>query len=94
MARITVIKSDGFVAIDGEGYLKCDVSFLDDTVHAIQWYDTDGEIERKDARGRIRARSPDKSAARIALKGNHQVTWRRVFQRNRSHPSLRCPKFS
>jgi hypothetical protein len=53
MARITVIKSDGFVAIDGEGYLKCDVSFLDDTVHAIQWYNTDGEIERKDARGRM-----------------------------------------
>ena len=51
--RITVIPEDGVVSIDGEGYSGIDLSSLDSTIHAIQWYSTDGEVEIKDARGRM-----------------------------------------
>ena len=52
MARITVVKPDHLIMIDSEGYYDCDVSFLDDNIHAIQWYHTYGEIERRDERNR------------------------------------------
>lgn len=51
--RITVVPSDGRVNIDGEGYSDIDLSFLDPAIHAIQWYDTEGEVEIKDAHGRM-----------------------------------------
>ena len=51
--RITVIPEDGTVSIGGVGYSGIDLSPIDPSVHAVQWYDTDGEIEVKDARGRI-----------------------------------------
>jgi hypothetical protein len=51
--RITIIPNDGFVSIDGEGYSDLDLSFMDNDIHAVQWYDTEGEIERKDSRGRV-----------------------------------------
>lgn len=52
MARITVVKSDGLVIVDSEGYNNIDLSFLAADIHAIQWYHTYGEVERKDERGR------------------------------------------
>jgi hypothetical protein len=51
--RITVIPSDNCVVIDGIGYNEIDLSSLDSSIHAIQWYDTYGEVEIKDARGRM-----------------------------------------
>jgi len=51
--KITVIPEDGKVSIDGEGYEGLDLSSIDSSIHAVQWYDTDGEIEIKDARGRM-----------------------------------------
>ncbi len=53
--KVTIIPKDGFVAVDGVGYSEIDLSFLDDDIHAVQWYDTEGEIERQDSRGRITA---------------------------------------
>lgn len=51
--RIVVIPEDSTVSIDGKGYIGIDLSFLDPSIHAIQWYDTEGEVEVKDTRGRI-----------------------------------------
>ena len=51
--RITVVPLDGRVSIDGVGYDGMDLSSLDSSVHAVQWYDTEGDVEIKDARGRI-----------------------------------------
>jgi hypothetical protein len=51
--RLIIIPEDGFVSIDGEGFMGLDLSFLDESIHAIQWYGTDGEVERKNPRGRI-----------------------------------------
>ncbi len=51
--RVTIIPVDGFVSIDGEGYSGIDLSFMGADVHALQWYESEGEIERKDERGRI-----------------------------------------
>jgi hypothetical protein len=51
--RITVIPQDKTVVIDGESYGGINLSNLDSNIHAIQWYDTDGEVEIKDARGRM-----------------------------------------
>lgn len=51
--RITIIPSDGFVSVDGEIYSNLDLSFVDSTIHAVQWYDIEGDVERKDSRGRM-----------------------------------------
>lgn len=45
--RLTILKADGFVAIDGEGYDHIDLSYLDPDFHALQWYEDHGEIEWK-----------------------------------------------
>jgi hypothetical protein len=51
--RITIIPEDGRVSINGVGYNGLDLSAIDPSVHAVQWYDTEGEVEIKDARGRM-----------------------------------------
>lgn len=50
--RLTIIRTDSFIAIDGIGY-TVDLSTIDPTIHAVQWYDDRGEIEYADSRGRI-----------------------------------------
>ena len=56
--RVAIVPEDKFVSVDGEGYHDIDLSFLGASVHAIQWYGTDGEIEYKDARGRATENVP------------------------------------
>lgn len=56
--RATIIPVDGVVVVDGEGYGGLDLSFMDATINAIQWYGEDGEIERKDERGKMIANEP------------------------------------
>ena len=46
--RVTILPDDNIVSVDGEIYDNLDLSFLDSTIHAVQWYDTHGEIEHKD----------------------------------------------
>ena len=47
--RVTiVVTEDASVAVDGENYLGLDLSFMDPTIHAVQWYGTHGEVEYKD----------------------------------------------
>lgn len=50
--RLTLIRTDGFISIDGVGY-NVDLSTIDQTIHALQWYEDQGEIEYADSRGRI-----------------------------------------
>jgi len=51
--RVTIIPADGFVSVDGEGYSGLDLTFMTPDIHALQWYETEGELEIKDARGRV-----------------------------------------
>jgi len=51
--RVTIIPLDGYVSVDGEGFSKLDLSFIDPTINAVQWYGQSGEIERKDQNGSI-----------------------------------------
>lgn len=46
--RLTIIPSDGTVIVDGEAYTGLDLTILDQSIHAVQWYGTQGEIEFKD----------------------------------------------
>ena len=46
--RVTIVPIDGSVSVDGVGFGGLDLSFIDASVHAVQWYDTHGEIEVKD----------------------------------------------
>lgn len=46
--RLTIIPDDKSVSVDGKGFGGLDLSFIDASVHAVQWYETHGEIERKD----------------------------------------------
>ncbi len=46
--RVTIVVIDSSVAVDGETYDQLDLSFMDPTIHAVQWYDTHGEVEYKD----------------------------------------------
>jgi hypothetical protein len=52
--RLTIIPIDGSVSVDGVGFGGLNLSFMDASVHAVQWYETHGEIEVKDpATGRM-----------------------------------------
>lgn len=51
--RVSIVPTDGLVSVNGEGYSGLDLSFMDSNIHALQWHETEGEIERKDNRGRI-----------------------------------------
>jgi len=46
--RLTIVPVDGAVSVDGKGFGGLDLSFMEASVHAVQWYETHGEIERKD----------------------------------------------
>ena len=49
--KITIIPSDKSIGIDGEFLLEIeqDFSWIPENVHAVQWYDTWGEVEYKDS---------------------------------------------
>lgn len=48
--RITIIPSDKTIGIDGEFLLSIqqDMSWVPENIHAVQWYDTMGEVEYTD----------------------------------------------
>jgi hypothetical protein len=48
--RLTIIPKDKYIAIDNNGLLNIqqDLSWIPSNIHAIQWYDTWGEIEYND----------------------------------------------
>ncbi len=43
--KLTIIPVDGAVYKDGYSYSKLDLSSVPANVHALQWYETEGEIE-------------------------------------------------
>ncbi len=45
--RLTIIPSDKAIGIDGEFFLNIgeNLSWIPSNVHALQWYDTRGEVE-------------------------------------------------
>ena len=45
--RLTIIPVDGAVYKDGYPYVDLDLTFAPSDVHALQWYDTYGEVEFK-----------------------------------------------
>jgi hypothetical protein len=45
--RVTIIPADGFVSVDGKGFLGLDLSFMDKSIQAVQWYGEEGEVEIK-----------------------------------------------
>lgn len=51
--QLTIIVSDKFVSIDKVGYFDVDMSTISSNVSAVQWYETQGEIEIKDSSGKI-----------------------------------------
>jgi len=51
--RLTIIKEDGFVSVDNEGYSGIDLSTINDNIHAIQWYEIYGDVEIKNEKGQI-----------------------------------------
>jgi hypothetical protein len=48
--RLTIIPGDKYIAIDDNGILDIqqDLNWIPSNVHALQWYDTWGEIEYND----------------------------------------------
>jgi hypothetical protein len=55
--RATIVVDDGIVVIDGKP-LRVDCSPLaDQDIHAVQWYDNEGEVEFK---GTWKARKPNR----------------------------------
>jgi len=50
--RLTIVPEDSVVYIDGVCKHGIDLSFMSD-IHAVQWYDTWGEIERVDPETRV-----------------------------------------
>lgn len=52
--RVTIIPSDNAVYIDGVCKVGIDMSSVGANVSAVQWYDTQGEIEWTDQNGEYR----------------------------------------
>lgn len=48
--RLTIIPSDKYISIDNQPLLSIqqDLSWIPSNIHAVQWYDTHGEIEYTD----------------------------------------------
>jgi hypothetical protein len=46
--RLTIIKDDNFVSIDGVGIFGVDLSQLNQEINAVQWYDSIGNVEIRD----------------------------------------------
>lgn len=46
--RLIIVPISGTVSKNGISYNNLDLSFMPSNVHAVQWYDTFGEIEVKD----------------------------------------------
>lgn len=53
--RVTIIPADGFVSVDGEAYSGIDLSFMRSDIHAIQWYETEGDVEVIGSFGKLSA---------------------------------------
>jgi len=45
--RLTIVADDNCVGIEGEYLASLDLSQLDSSIHAVQWYGEYGEIEFK-----------------------------------------------
>jgi hypothetical protein len=45
--RLTIVADDQCVGVEGEYLSPTDLSQLDPTIHAVQWYGEHGEIEYK-----------------------------------------------
>ncbi len=43
--KLSIIRSDGVVVIDGVAYSKLDMSTIDEAIHAVQWNGDRGEVE-------------------------------------------------
>jgi hypothetical protein len=43
--RLTIIRADGAVYKDSVSYAGLDLSAIPTNIHALQWYETEGEIE-------------------------------------------------
>jgi len=43
--KISIIVPDKMVVVDGIGFSIEDMSFIDSSIHAIQWKDTKGHVE-------------------------------------------------
>jgi len=46
--RVTIVPADQYVSVDGIGFSNLDLSLMAPDIHAIQWYETYGEVEIKD----------------------------------------------
>jgi hypothetical protein len=43
--RLSIIRADGAVYKDGVSYSGLDLSNVPANIHALQWYETEGEVE-------------------------------------------------
>ncbi len=49
--RVTIITTDQYCAVDGEGYYGVDMSSVPLDQYAVQWYETWGEVEYRTVDG-------------------------------------------
>lgn len=47
--RVSIIPEDGVIVIDGHAIDGLDLSGIRKEIHAVQWYETAGDVEIKDA---------------------------------------------
>jgi hypothetical protein len=52
MMRASIVRPDNTVVVDDLTVFNVDLSSIPSNVHAIQWYDTHGEVELVDNQGR------------------------------------------
>lgn len=51
--KVTIVPDDGVVVVDGVAFGNLDLSFIDQSVHAVSWDGSRGEVQVKESDGRI-----------------------------------------
>lgn len=67
MTKLTIIPADSSIYVDGEALFEFDLSFIPEDVHALQWQDTSGWIERKGQADELITQLPDWAQESIDL---------------------------
>ena len=74
--RLTIIPGDKYIAIDDNGILDIqqDLNWIPSNVHAVQWYDTWGEIEYTDG-------SPNEKIEELGIYAQAEIDFNNEIQR-------------
>lgn len=88
MSRIIIIVEDSFCSIDGVGYNNIDMSSVNENIHAVQWFSTEGWIEFKES-----SEGKPKNESITSIDGFKKVldSWNEIDYKNKNPDAPQPP---